>query len=138
MKQQILDILTNYSTIINDPVSGNERWLHEVRFEKVANDIVELIGQKNAAQKDEEKEFLEMFNRIKGNYFDRAAKRFVPTRKISKPSALHNALKQYSMEDLGKVMIGAFKDEHHMKSGWCYVTTEFVLRPQIIERYLNK
>ena len=133
MKQQILDIIERHATPFLDDKS-----LHQDKWNIAAEEIVELIGQKNAAQKDEEKEFLEMFNRIKGNYFDRAAKRFVPTRKISKPSALHNALKQYSMEDLGRVMIGAFKDEHHMKSGWCYVTTEFVLRPQIIERYLNK
>ncbi len=133
MKQQILDIIERHATPFLE-----DRSLHQDNWNIVADEIVELIGQKNAAQKDEEKEFLEMFNRIKGNYFDRAAKRFMPTRKISKPSALHNALKQYSMEDLGRVMIGAFKDEHHMKSGWCYVTTEFVLRPQIIERYLNK
>lgn len=133
MKQQILDIIERHATPFLEDMS-----LRQDNWNIVADEIVELIGQKNAAQKDEEKEFLEMFNRIKGNYFDKAAKRFVPTRKISKPSALHSALKQYSMEDLGKVMIGAFKDEHHMKSGWCYVTTEFVLRPQIIERYLNK
>ena len=100
MKQQILDIIERHATPFLE-----DRSLHQDNWNIVAEEIVELIGQKNAAQKDEEKEFLEMFNRIKGNYFDRAAKRFVPTRKISKPSALHNALKQYSMEELAHLQL---------------------------------
>ena len=75
MKQQILDIIERHATPFLE-----DRSLHQDNWNIVAEEIVELIGQKNAAQKDEEKEFLEMFNRIKGNYFDRAAKRFVPTR----------------------------------------------------------
>ena len=99
---------------------------------------VDVAEDKREKKKAIEDEWLEMFNRIKANFHAKKGSRFVRTRQISKVARLHDRLKIYSMEELGKVIYNAYNDQHHIESGWKWVTTDFVLRNDIIERYLNK
>lgn len=51
--------------------------------------------------------------------------------------AFKKAIKNYSADDLSIVIQNALKDPHHKESNFQYITPEFILRPEIIERYKN-
>ena len=123
-------------------------WLNELFYDfdlepkKAAKLIETLNGRylttpKNDGKKEAEKEFLEMFNRIKKSMCEKRNKKFTPTRTVSKPSQLHARLKDYKMEELGKVIYNALNDNFHIENKWIYVTTEYVTRQQTIEKYLS-
>lgn len=83
-----------------------------------------------------EKQYLEIFNRIKKSFCEKRNMKFNPTRGVSKPSQLHARLKDYTMDELGKVMVNAFSDNFHIEKKWKYVSTEYITRTQTIEKYL--
>jgi len=87
-------------------------------------------------QKQSEQGYLEMFNRIKKSFCEKRNMKFTPTRVVSKPSQLHARLKDYTMDELGQVIYGAFSDNFHIESKWKWVTTSYVTRCETIEKYL--
>lgn len=84
-----------------------------------------------------EAEYLELFNRIKKDFHQKRGKRCTPTRTLSKPAQLHTALKTYSMDELGKVILGVFGDKFHQDNMWKYATTSYCVRLETIEKYLK-
>jgi hypothetical protein len=94
--------------------------------------------QKDAITKSTiEKEYLEIFNRVKKLYCERARKKFTPTKVISKPSQLHARIREgHTMDDLGKVIYLVFSDPFHAEKGFKYATTEYCTRSQTLEKYL--
>lgn len=84
-----------------------------------------------------EKDYLEMFNRIRCAIFAKKNKKCVPVRKIAKPAQLHAALKIYSMDELGKVIYGVYSDKFHHDNNYKYATTEFCSRQTTIDKFLQ-
>ena len=74
------------------------------------------------------KRFVEYFNSVKKS-------KYQPTEKVKKLFKI--AIKNYSTDDLIKVITNALADKHHIENNHLYVTPEFVLRTDIIERYKN-
>lgn len=134
MKDQIINILRANSGWAD----LNGQAVYENKWEQVAEQILsQVIGIKSQEDKKQaEKDFLAMYNRIKENFISKAGRKFVPARTIAKPSQLHSRLKDYTMDEIGRVALGAFKDDYHAQSMWKYVTTEYVTRTQTIEKYL--
>lgn len=84
-----------------------------------------------------EKEYLEMFNRIRCAIFAKKNKKCVPVRKIAKTGQLHAALKIYSMDELGKVIYCVYSDKFHHDNNYKYATTEFCSRQTTIDKFLQ-
>jgi hypothetical protein len=84
-----------------------------------------------------EKEYLEMFNRIRCAIYAKKNKKCVPVRKIAKAGQLHAALKIYSMDELGKVIYGVYSDKFHHDNNYKYATTEFCTRQTTIDKFLQ-
>lgn len=134
MKDKIIQILEANSGWAD----LNGRAVYMNKWEQVAEEINNMyLPKDNRDKKQVEKDFLAMFNRIKAHHYQARGKRFLPTRTVSKPSQLHARLKDFSMDELGKVITNAFKDNYHIDTHWQYVTTEYVTRPNIIERFLK-
>jgi hypothetical protein len=154
MKDKIYKIFEKHSSELN-----GAQVIHWINWNKVADEILtevigieiryidplstpppvtkEIIEQEKMFRKTEvEKDFLEMFNRIKKSFHDKRGKKFTPTRTVSKPSQLHARLKDYTIEELGKVIYAAFNDPFHAEKNWKFVTTEYVTRTQNLEKYL--
>lgn len=74
------------------------------------------------------RKFVAYFNETKESNFK-------VTEKVKK--AFARAIKDYTAVDLMSVVNGALSDKHHRESNFMYVTPEFVLRTDIIERYKN-
>lgn len=72
--------------------------------------------------------FVEYFNSQKNS-------KYQATEKVIK--AYRRAIKKYSKDDFVNVIAAALNDSHHRQSNFMYVTPEFVLREEIIERYKN-
>lgn len=135
MKEQIYHILVNASSL---------GVIHSDDFISVAKKIEELLKtpeqlseDKYADRKAVEVEFLEKYNRIKKHYCDKRGVKFVRARVVAKPSQLHARLKTYTMDELGTVIYNVFNDNFHVDTKWKYVTTSYILRDVIIERYLK-
>lgn len=107
------------------------RWALEINL----SEMIKVNG-KSDVDFSHEKEYLEIFNRIKKSFCGKRNIKFAPTRLVSKPTQLHARLNDYSMEELGKVIYGAFSDNYHIETKWKYVTTEYITRLQTIEKYL--
>ena len=52
-------------------------------------------------------------------------------------SALKNRLKVYDPKLIIKALQVAMSDEYHIKTNFKYVTPEYILRENILERYVN-
>lgn len=72
--------------------------------------------------------FVAYFNKKRGT-------KFKATAKVLKNFKI--AIKDYSSEDLKKSIEGAMSDNHHIESNFKWLTPEFVLKVDIIERYTN-
>lgn len=72
--------------------------------------------------------FVAYFNKKRGT-------KFKATAKVLKNFKI--AIKDYSSEDLKKSIEGAMADNHHIESNFKWLTPEFVLKVDIIERYTN-
>jgi len=111
--------------------------LLETDMQEIERIVAEDLSEKNKDEKAvREAEFLEAFNNAKRYMHQCRGMRFVPVRSIAKKSQLHARLKEYSIDDLRKVILAAFKDTFHIDSKWKWVTTEYVTRPQTIEKYI--
>lgn len=130
MKEKILNILRE-----NMDDDGN---LPHALFDLVADEILSKVCRKGKTdeQKKKENDYLEIFNRIKKSFCEKRNMKFTPTRVVSKPSQLHARLKDYTMDEIGKVIYGAFSDNFHIESKWKWVTTSYVTRCETIEKYL--
>lgn len=131
---KITEILRNHATEIDGSL-----FIHENNFPSVEAHIMALSSKagKTQAQKDAEDEYLRMYNRIRKHFVEKTYRKFVPTRNVAKPAQLHARLKDYTMDELGKVMYNAFKDNYHVDTKWKYVSTEYLTRLQTIEKYIS-
>ena len=78
--------------------------------------------------------FVQYFNEQKGIYTGTKG-RYTATTKVTQAFALR--IKKYDSEKLKLTIRNAFKDKRHIENNFQYVTPEFVLREEIIERYIN-
>lgn len=76
------------------------------------------------------KGFIKKFNEVKNN------SKYTVTSDVKKK--LKPRLEKYQPADIIKVLKAAMKDPHHIKDSLKYLTPSFVLREDIIERYLNQ
>lgn len=131
---KITEILRNHATEIDGSL-----FIHENNFPSVEAHIMALEKKatKTKKQKDAEEEYLRMYNRIRQHFVEKTHRKFVPTRRVAKPAQLHARLKDYTMDELGKVMYNAFKDNYHVDTKFKYVTTEYLTRLQTIEKYIS-
>ena len=136
MKEQIYHILVNASSL---------GVIHSDDFISVAKKIEEILKtpeqiseDKYADRKAVEVDFLEKFNRIKRHYCEKRGVKFARARVVAKRSQLHARLKDYKMDELGTVIYNAFNDSYHIDTKWKHLTTEFVTRQQVVERFLNQ
>lgn len=147
MKDKILAILEKHAT----PFLEN-RAVHESNWGAVAEDIMyDVIGFKKEKMFDDfvaegnkqdpkklaEKDFLEMFNRIRCAIFAKKNKKCIPVRKIAKPAQLHTALKTYSMDEIGKVVYNVYSDRFHHDNNYKFSTTEYCTRQTTIDKFLQ-
>ncbi|QIL40999.1 hypothetical protein G7074_18035 [Pedobacter sp. HDW13] len=72
--------------------------------------------------------FIDAFNDIAG-------RKFRVTQKIK--DSLKARLKDYTKKEIFKAMKNAHKDPYHKENNFQYLTPEFILRPDKIERFLN-
>lgn len=77
--------------------------------------------------------FLKKFNEIR-IVNDKPSKFRINTQLIGK---LKQRLKNYSPEEILSALSAAMKDEYHIKTNFQYVTPEYILRPNILDRFLN-
>lgn len=124
MSKKLLNWIQENKVFIND--TWNPAYYVNVE------DLIKQIETLSAGN-EHEASYLEMFNRIKLGVANIKLK----TRKVSKKGQLNNALEIYSMEELGKVVMAAFKDDYHRQTRWKWVTTEYCTRDTTIEKYLN-
>lgn len=72
--------------------------------------------------------FIDTFNRI-------ANRNFKATQKVK--ASLKARLKNYSKVDIFKAIENAHRDEYHIETNFKYLTPEFILREEKIEKFLN-
>lgn len=77
--------------------------------------------------------FINMFNRLR-MIGDKPAK-YQTTVKVK--TALKARLKNYDGEKIKKAISTALLDPYHIESNFFYLTPEYILREEILERYLN-
>lgn len=67
------------------------------------------------------------------NFFTK--RNFKVTQKVK--TALKSRLKDYSKSDILTAIENAHKDDYHIETNFKYLTPEFILRPDKIEKFLN-
>jgi len=72
--------------------------------------------------------FIDLFNSF-------ANRNFRVTEKVK--SSLKARLKDYSKEEILKAIELAHKDQYHLETNFKYLTPEFILRPDKLEKFLN-
>lgn len=72
--------------------------------------------------------FIEFFNSVKGRNFRKS-------KKIE--SALNARLKDYTRDEIKEAITNAHNDTYHIETGFKYLTPEFILRPDKLDKFLN-
>lgn len=72
--------------------------------------------------------FVEFFNSVKGRNFRK-------NKKIE--MALNARLKEYTKEEIKKSVINAHNDVYHIETKYKYLTPDFILRPDKLDKFLN-
>lgn len=109
---------------------ANKKKGNESKKEEASKDA--LAGQTPANKEKTISErcrlFVEYFNKQKNS-------KYTDTDKVQR--AFKKTIGKYKSDQLIKVIQLALKDPKHIENDCMYITPEFVLRPEIIERYLN-
>lgn len=124
--------------ILNDDSNPQSR----VEYSRVEESKDSIVGQDVPATTDDAfspkkkcQLFVEAFNKIKMNKNGRVSK-YLATDQVC--SALNARLKKYSSKDLMTVIKRALRDEYHIETGYRYLTPAYILRQDIVERFLNQ
>jgi hypothetical protein len=125
-KQQVTKDVTGYETVRNSPKVKVYKGI--VSNNVLSNSNVGIASQPLIIEKDRCQKFIDYFNSVKNS-------KYQATDKVKKAFKL--AIKNYTSEDLIKVLKNALADKYHIENGLIYITPEFILRPEIIERYKN-
>lgn len=75
------------------------------------------------------------FDKFINSFNSFAGRSFKATEKVK--ASLKARLKEYSKADILKAIENAHKDEYHIETNFKYLTPEFILRPDKIEKFLN-
>jgi uncharacterized phage protein (TIGR02220 family) len=75
------------------------------------------------------------FDKFINGFNSFAGRSFKATEKVK--ASLKARLKEYSKTDILKAIENAHKDEYHIETNFKYLTPEFILRPDKIEKFLN-
>lgn len=103
---------------VNDNVSDNVNEINNINvvLKSGKPDQSVLVG------------FIQFFNSIKGRNFRK-------NKKIE--SALNARLKDYTREEIKEAVSNAHNDTYHIETGFKYLTPEFILRPDKLDKFLN-
>lgn len=96
----------------------------------IDNDIVinNSINKSSKLDPSILKGFINFFNSVSG-------RNFKSNEKIK--SSLKARLKDYSKDEIKKAIVNAHNDTYHKETNYKYLTPEFILRPDKLDRFLN-
>jgi uncharacterized phage protein (TIGR02220 family) len=108
--------VANIAVNVNDIVNGNV----------IKKDITNVPSVKTEAV--DYKKFIESFNAIKN-------RKFRITQSVK--TALNARLRDYTKLEIYTAIVNAHKDQYHIDENFKYLTPEFILRPDKLEKFLN-
>lgn len=120
--------IANVAVNVNDNVNVNDINNNIVEFQK------ETTTKPKSSIEDRCLKFVTYFNKVKGSASGNKGKYSV-TSNVLKLFKLR--VKKYSSEQIAKAVRNGFADRKHIEENFKYMTPEFILRENIIERYVN-
>lgn len=129
----VQDVLTGveFCSTIKNEIREDKIREEENKNDNTPNGVVGLPAATPTNEgtfSDRCKRFIEKFNELRST-------KFTVTDKVKK--SLRSRLNKYSANQIIEALKTAQSDKHHIENNFRYLTPEYILREEILERYLN-